>query len=87
MAVAGLRGSCWVVEMAEFVFPETARRMSVQIEIEEEVVETAMVVEENVVETAMVVEEKVVEKNNESFQSDDALLNAMSQELSFAQVC
>ena len=62
--------------MAEFVFPETARRMSVQIEIEEEVVETAMVLEE-----------KVVEKNNESFQSDDALLNAMSQELSFAQVC
>ena len=62
--------------MGEFVFPETARRMSEQIGIEEEVVETAMVLEE-----------KVVEKDNESTKSDDALLNAMSQELSFAQVC
>ena len=65
-----------MVEMAEFIFPETARRMSVQIEIEEEVVETALVFEE-----------KTVEKDYESTKPNDALLNAMSQELSFAQVC
>ena len=65
------------LDMADFVFPETVRRMSAQIELEEELV---------VAETRSV-EEEVLNKEEEPIQSENSAYHGcLSQELSFAQV-
>ena len=80
-SVAGLLGTClvdWTVDMADFVFPETVRRMS-EWEVKTEVKELVEVLLKEGIST-----ENSLCKGKEC--NDASQHGSLSQELSFAQV-